>query len=207
MQPRVSSLNSTRQIADRDSEWLQGLQAGRFDTYQAIFAHYTPLLVRFARLSVPLEAAEDIVQDVMFNLWELRATIDARDGLATYLFGAVRNRVINYARHEQIVRRTEDESIVSEPQPYGMGQEPPAPDSQAIANDIQAIFRQLLHRLSPIQREIITLRWEHEMSYEQIAAALQITPTAARQHGSRAQRIIRPLMERFLKGEGSSFPG
>ncbi len=90
-----SSLNAT---AQREAEWERGLSAGRFDIYREIFQHDTPILIRFARLSVPVATAEDIVQDVMLNLWIHRQTISTRQRLSLYLFGAVKKRLTRSTR-------------------------------------------------------------------------------------------------------------
>ena len=93
--------------AELDSAWLAGIRSGQFDSFRSMFETLMPELWRFARLSVPSDIAEDIVQDVMFDLWQRRETVDVHNGLTPYLFGAVRNRVAKYLRHEQIVARTE----------------------------------------------------------------------------------------------------
>jgi RNA polymerase sigma-70 factor (ECF subfamily) len=182
---------------DQERAWIEGLRAGNFEIYQAVFEYFTPELVRFARLSVPRDAAEDVVQDVMFNLWQLRETISTRDGLAPYLFGAVRNRVANWRRHEHVVQRTEED--LAEERPPGMGELPQQPDAGAIASDFEAALRKALRRLFPMQKEVLTLRWEHEMSYEQIAVTLSISVAAAQKHGSRGLQAIRPLLERITR--------
>ncbi len=192
-----SSEDDLSSVHPSPDAWLQGLRQGRLDIFRELFSYYAPSLVHFARLSVPFDAAEDIVQDVLFNLWELRTTVSVPEGLSTYLFGAVKNRVANYIRHERVVHRTEQESTESDIP--GMGEQSRSTDHDAISNDFQIVFRTFLRSLSPMQREVLTLRWEHEMNYDQVASALGITPTAARQHGSRAARAIRPLVERFLQ--------
>ncbi len=191
---RRSSLPSPGQ----DQAWIAGLREGQFEIFHRIFEVYTPELGRFACLSVPRDVAEDIVQDVMFDLWQRREAIEFRDGLTPYLFGAVRKKISMYLRHERIVHRTEASTGGGLVTPPGMGEEPHAPDSEVLIDDLQQALRDFCRRLSPIQREILTLRWEHEMSYEQIAQTLSISITAAQQHGSRAQRAIRPLLVRFL---------
>ncbi len=186
---------------EHDAEWIEGIRRGDVEIYRLVFLHFAPKLVRFAQLSVPFEIAEDVVQDVLFNLWRRSDDLYAREGLAVYLFGAVRNRIANHFRHERVVRQsTRDGESVSF---TTMGEAAASPDSDVIDNDFITSFRQVLHRLSPLQREVISLRWEHEMTYEQIALALAITVDAARQHGSRARRTLRPLIDRFLLANSS----
>jgi RNA polymerase sigma-70 factor (ECF subfamily) len=79
-----------------------------------------------------------------------------------------------------------------------MGAPPEASDLAAIANDVTAALLESLDRLSELQRAVLSLRWTNGMTYEQVANVLSISPQAARQHASRAQRVLRPLLLRFL---------
>jgi RNA polymerase sigma-70 factor (ECF subfamily) len=174
--------------------WLVGLRAGDVSAYRNIFEAYVPRLWRFARMSVPSAVAEDIVQDVLFDLWNRRDTIEVRDGLAPYLLGAVRKRVWQYLRHERIEQRTE---VTNADAPLAMSTPEPGPDDVVAANDLKTAALQALNGLSELQRAVLVLRWTHELSYEQIAATLSISVEAARQHVSRTQRVVRPLLERY----------
>jgi len=175
--------------------WSARLRAGDVDVFRTIFETYWTGLWHFARRSVPGDVAEDIAQDVMADLWRRRDAIDPNITFAQYLFKAVRNRVSNYWRHERTSLAVEE---VSEPEtPIGMGSAPMTPDHLAAANDVEMALAFAIRQLSEIQRAVLTLRWVHEMTYEQVAEVLSISPDAARQHGSRAQRTIRPLLAKF----------
>lgn len=201
MSPKAAMSESDRpnNKAERDAAWLSGLRDNDFDSFREIFEHYAPVLINFGRLSVPREVAEDIVQDVMFNLWQRRATIVMRTSLGAYLFGAVKNRIANWIRHEKVVHRAEQTS--SAMHPPGMGQSPPRPDTAVLKADLSSALKGALQQLSAIQRETIVMRWEEGMTYEEISTALSISISAAKQHGSRAQRIIRSLLADFARQE------
>lgn len=177
-------------------DWIAGLRAGTLDAFRAVFEAYTPQLCRFAQVSVPADVAEDLVQDVLFDLWQRRETVVVGDGeLTQYLFGAVRNRVMQYLRHQRVVRRTEERDDDDVP---GMGTTIASVESTVLAHDLESALAVSLEQLSEIQRAVLALRWTHGLSYEQIAGTLQISAQAARQHASRAQRVIRPLLVRYL---------
>ncbi len=182
-------------MAMQEQRWTSGLRRGDFEIYRSIFEHLTPQLWRFARLSVPHDVAEDIVQDVMFDLWQRRTVITVQQGLIPYLFGAVRKKVAMHLRHDRVVRHTEDDTLGDHPP--GMAAAPTAPDSHVIADDLESALVDAFAQLTEMQRVILTLRWEQELTYEQIADALSISVAAAKQHGSRAQRAIRPLLEMY----------
>jgi RNA polymerase sigma-70 factor (ECF subfamily) len=165
------------------------------DVFRTVFETYWTDLWYFARRSVPGDIAEDIVQDVMADLWRRRDAIDPNITFAQYLFKAVRNRVSNHWRHERTSLAVE---AAYEPDtPMGMGTASMAPDHLTAANDVEMALVFAIRQLSEIQRAVLTLRWVHEMTYEQVAEVLSISPDAARQHGSRAQRTIRIVVSRL----------
>ncbi len=172
-----------------ETEWENALRQGSFEAYKTIFEYYTPGLVKFARLSVQAEVAEEIVQDVMLNLWLRLDSLETRSGLSAYLFGAVKNRTANWIRHEILVRTTEYDNHPSHP--LGMGEKPISPVDRLLEDETRTAVYSALQQLSDLQREVITLRWEEQLSYDEIASILSISVAAAKQNGSRAQRAIR----------------
>ena len=58
--------------------------------------------------------AEEIVQDVMLELWKRRETLDANTSAQAYLFQSTRNRSLNYLRHERVERQAEPQLSRSE---------------------------------------------------------------------------------------------
>lgn len=176
--------------------WEEGLRKGSFEVYKEVFEHYTPGLVRFAWLTLRSDIAEEIVQEVMLNLWLQRETLETRAGLSAYLFRAVKNRAANWMRHQAVFQ--DFELSASDHSTIGMGSHNLSPVEETLENEIQTAVRLAISSLSPLQREVITLRWEEQLSYDEIAAALSISVEAARQNGSRAQRAIRGLLEKLL---------
>jgi len=48
------------------------------------------------------DAAEDIVQDVFFQLWKNRSLLSRIKSIRSYLFTSVYNRSLNYLKHQQV---------------------------------------------------------------------------------------------------------
>ncbi|MBN8854867.1 MAG: hypothetical protein BGO55_19800 [Sphingobacteriales bacterium 50-39] len=90
---------------DEEKTLLQGLHAGDQAAFASLYAHYAPQLIGYAaaRLS-SLEEARDIIQDLFVYLWDERQNININISLRSYLFTAVRYRIIDHIRH-QLTRR------------------------------------------------------------------------------------------------------
>ncbi|HXC24395.1 MAG TPA: sigma-70 family RNA polymerase sigma factor, partial [Gemmatimonadaceae bacterium] len=97
-----------------DPAFLARLRAGDQQAFEAMAEAYYERLVRYAYGYVrDLAAAEDVVQDTLFNIWLAHEQLIVRGSLSSYLFGAVRNRALNYTRHERVAARWSKRAISS----------------------------------------------------------------------------------------------
>src|SRR5205085_10595694 len=108
---------------DRDQlDLLKRLQAGDEGAYDTVFRTWYPVLVRVASaLLQDPDAAEDISQEVLLELWRRRHMLEAGLSLRAYLLRSVRNRSLNHLRHLRVRRDTDadvqalyDEPVMSD---------------------------------------------------------------------------------------------
>ncbi len=67
-----------------------------YERYHSILLNYT-----FKKINNPLEAA-DIVQDVLIKIWNKRHDLVLRSSLTSYLFRAIRNRILDLFAHQEV---------------------------------------------------------------------------------------------------------
>jgi len=181
---------------DREREWIEGLRAGSVDVFETVFGAYAHRLHHFARLWVPADVAEDIVQDVLFDMWQRRGELKPRhDNLTGYLFAAVRNRTIDHRRHSKTVERT---AAASGDSPLGMGAGPRHPDADMSADELHRAVDAALATLSVLQRAVLMLRWGQDLPMGEIARILEISENAVKLHASRGRQALAPLLEVLL---------
>ena len=95
---------STRPGAPDD--WIQPLRQGDTAAFEALFRAFAPGLCTFVARYVDSRAvAEDLVQDLFVTLWRKREQIAIEGTVDLYLFGAARNRALNYLRHQKVEER------------------------------------------------------------------------------------------------------
>jgi RNA polymerase sigma-70 factor (ECF subfamily) len=181
----------------QEREWIAGIRAGHVDVFRTVFETYARRLQQFAQIWVSRDVAEDIVQDILFDLWQRRADLHPHhDNLTGHLFAAVRNRTVDYLRHHQLIQRIEKAQTGD--QPPGMGMGPRNPDSDVMAADLRATVASALSTLSELQRAALMLRWVQDMPFAQIAAVLSISENAAKLHVSRGRQVLAPFLKVLL---------
>src|SRR5215216_4996768 len=80
-----------------ERELLVRLRQGDDAAYEAIFRQwYAPLVAMATALLRDRGPAEEVVQDVMLELWRRRESITFETSLRAYLFQAARNRGLNF---------------------------------------------------------------------------------------------------------------
>lgn len=140
-----------------------------------------PMMMAVACHYLTDSEAEDVVQDCLLRLWQMRSDVPAPiDRLAHVL---VRNRAVDQLRRSH--------PSVSFEQ---MGDCLPTDTGSASAGEeTERRYRRVISALTdlpPMQQTVIRLRHMEEMSFDDIAKIIGTTPQAVRQMVSRARRSI-----------------
>ncbi len=177
-----------------DRELLTRVQAGDEGAYDAIFRAWYPVLVRVATalLREP-DAAEEVAQDVMLELWRRRHVLDAGVSLRGYLLRSIRNRALNHLRHMRVRRATQGdvEALYDAPLPA---------DQPIAAEELATAARVAVADLPPRCREIFELSRVDGLKYSEIAEALGISPKTVEAQMGKALRILRERLAPWLGG-------
>ena len=93
------TLTSTKEV---ESNIIASLTAGNHDAMDYLFDNYYNSLCNHAlRLVKDASVAEDVVQEVMMNIWKKRAQIKIESSLKAYLYRSVTNRSLNHLRDKR----------------------------------------------------------------------------------------------------------
>jgi RNA polymerase sigma-70 factor (ECF subfamily) len=131
---------------------------------------HLPALILLARQWVPGRAdAEDVVQEAFVRFWRVR---DRVADPAAYCFACVKHVALDWQRSRKRRARREEASARSEVETWFAG-----PVEQG---ERRAALEAALRLLPERQREVLVLRIWGELSFPQIAAALEISADTAK---------------------------
>lgn len=134
----------------------------------AIREHQGPLLRYAVSLTGDLNTARDAVQDTFLKLFEQEPTsLDSR--LVPWLFTVCRNRVLDRLRKERRMIPLDEKSNSSRPTPE------PTPAAEAESRDSTEVVLRMLGNLPENQREVIRLKFQAQLTYEEIAGVTQLS--------------------------------
>ena len=181
---------------ESDRALIGRLIRGDERAFDEIFRAWYAPLVRAAEAMLRERAvAEELVQEVMLELWRRRARLDPNGSAQAYLFQATRNRALNHLRHLQVQRRSAPRLAADD------AREASAP-SRLVAQEIDAALRDALDELTPRCREVFELSRVQGLKYGEIAETLGVSVKAVEAQMGKALRVLRERLAPWLPAGG-----
>lgn len=170
-------------------EWCRRLKASDREAYAELFEEMYESLFRYVRsITSDAEAARDVTQDVFIRLWDARESLSASRSLEAYLYRMARNRAYNYERDRRTRTEKEDEvrdRSAAQPSP------PSQPDAEAAAQRLENRLQRWIGDLPERQREALVLSRFEDLSHDEIADVMDISPRTVNNHIVRALKHLR----------------
>jgi RNA polymerase sigma-70 factor, ECF subfamily len=178
-----SSANPSGNLAAR-------IRAGELRAFEELFRDQYAGLCAFANRYLHDPAtAEDLVQELFANLWATHARLELHGSIRAYLFTAVRNRALNFRKHQLVERDWErDEAL---PDVRVLHRAPVAPDERLETSETHARLHAAIESLPERCRLVMQLRWREQMSYAEIAAVMGISMKGVEIQLSRGLQALR----------------
>lgn len=188
--PATSPTVSSVAPEDIDSVCLRALAEGDRTAFADIVDRWqTRLLNFFYRATGNRTDAEDLVQETFVELHRAAARYKAQGNFQAFIFTLARRRLIDSYRKRS--RRPLD---FVDPATHLMQNQTETPDHSF---EIEEAFHRALATLPENQRNAILLRQQQELSYEEIAQALDASTSAVKTWIHRARTHLRKELSEF----------
>lgn len=136
----------------------------------AVERHGGPLTRYAAQLTGNLDTARDVVQDTLLRLCQ--ADPDRVQGhLAEWLFTVCRNRALDVLRKESRMKPLSEVDLATRPS------DAPSPAAEVERRETISEVLRLLAGLPPNQREVVRLKFQNDLSYQEISRVTHLTVT------------------------------
>ena len=171
-----------------DSALIARWQTGDERAATLLVERHAPAVARYVSSLGVREDVEDVVQETFVRAFANLERFRGESSFRTWACTIARNLVRDRARSLKFVRRQvpiEEEHAVTADDPH----------EDAVAGEMEGRLVRAMERLSPMQRQVFTLRVAEGMAYKEIAEAVGSTEGAARVHYHNAMRTIKEHLD------------
>lgn len=173
-----------------DARLIERIREGDALAVDALYRrHASSLLAYLTSFAGDREVAEEILQDTFVAAWHAAARYQARSSVRTWLYGIARRQAMNTLRRKSLPV-TDDSELDT------LSGTEPGPEQVVIAGARRQVVHEAISALSPIHREVLTLVFEHELSYDEIAVVLGVPNGTVKSRLSNARRALRSELAR-----------
>ena len=180
-------------MEESDDSIRRAVLSGDKEAYRVLVARYSQVVFRVAyRITGNEHDAEEAVQEAFLRAYQALANFQGRSGMATWFYRIAANCAFGVVGR----RRPEAQSRIAEENDPEQGEVQLAdikagPDRLLLSREIEARRQAAMSELTPTERTAFVLRHMEDRSTDEIAAALDIAPNAAKQAVFRAVQKLR----------------
>lgn len=172
-----------------DQELVALFKQGDERAFDSLFRKFYPALCFFARRFVQVDGlAEEIVQDVMFKLWQQHSDFDNFNSLKAFLYISIKNACIDGSVSEHRKQNRENNWYLRQENLEHNVEE------HIIQSEVLLEISQAIDMLPEQCRKIMKMSYEQGMSGKEIADAMKITVSTVNNQKSRGILLLRKLL-------------
>ena len=184
-------------LVGRTSDPVQSGGTAKRLEFEEIFNRFEiPLLQYARRITGDAEQARDVVQET-FIKFQRNGALRHQEKPATWLFTVCRNGALNVCRKERRMMYVSEEVIEARES------EQTLPFDQLEQKEAKGFLARIISTLPVRQQEVIQLKFQNDLSYQQIA---DIMHTTANNVGVLLHTALRTLRQRYGQVAGDFIP-
>ncbi len=185
--------NFSRKVELSEQQYWQLISKGDKKAFEEIFRLYYQVLCNYAgSLLKDNDEAEEVVQNIFYNIWNKRETLEINTSIKSYLYRAVHNDSLNKIKHTKVrtmyaedykknaVGSFEDASVTMQ------------------AKELRTQINEALDSLPEQCGVVFKLSRFENLKYAEIADQLNISVKTVEAHMGKALKIMREKLKDHL---------
>lgn len=184
---------NSKKVQLSEQQYWQLISEGDKTVFEQLFRQYYQALCRYALpLIKDLDEAEEVVQQVFFNIWNKRAELQVSSSIKSYLYRAVHNDCLNKLKHGKI------KSLYAED--YKKTHAGSFEDaSKALqAKELGRHIQNALDKLPGQCGQVFRLSRFENLKYAEIAERMGISVKTVENHMGKALKLMREQLKDYL---------
>ncbi len=180
-------------ISQIERDIVDGIVEGDEMAFEGLFkSFFAELTIYATRFVEDRENAEEIVQDIFFNLWNNRLKLNINTSIKAYLYTTVRNTCLNLIKHKKV------ESKYREYFSRQLHEDELQPEDWMDGNELQEKITATIEKLPPERKKVFVMSRFDNLKYKEIAEKLDISVKTVENQMGKALKFLREELKEFL---------
>lgn len=172
-----------------DGQLLARIAQGDQEAVAALYQRLErPLFAFLVKTLRDREAAADVLNDTMLDVWRQAGRFEGKSSVATWIYAIAHHKAISWLRRRREVELNEEAAAE-------IADEAPLADARMAEADVATAIARLMERLSVDHRVVLQLAYFQEFSVSQIAEILDCPENTVKTRMFYARQRLKALLE------------
>ena len=172
-----------------DGQLLARIARGDHEAVAALYRRLErPLFAFLVKTLRDREAAADVLNDTMLDVWRQAGRFEGKSSVATWIYAIAHHKAISWLRRRREVELNEDAAAE-------IADDSPSADVRLAQADVAMAIARLMDRLSVDHRVVLQLAYFQEFSVSQIAEILDCPENTVKTRMFYARQRLKTLLE------------
>jgi RNA polymerase sigma-70 factor (ECF subfamily) len=172
-----------------DGQLLARIAQGDHEAVAALYHRLErPLFAFLVKTLRDREAAADVLNDTMLDVWRQAGRFEGKSSVATWIYAIAHNKAISWLRRRREVELNDE--VAAE-----IADDSPSAEARLADADVAATIARLMERLSVDHRVVLQLAYFQEFSVSQIAEILDCPENTVKTRMFYARQRLKALLE------------
>lgn len=170
---------------------LSAIKNGNIKAFEELFRSLYPPLCGYAlKILNDSDLAEEVVQEVFYQLWKKKEDLLITSSLNSYLYKAVYNRSLHLVEHKQVENKYANHVLNDNSEIYSI-------QDAMQAGEIYQIYKKTLSQLPHRCRKIFQMNRDFGLKYNEIAIKLSISVKTVEADMGKALKAFRHSLAEY----------
>lgn len=180
-------------ISQIERDIVDGIVEGDEMAFEGLFkSHFAELTLYATRFVEDMENAEEIVQDIFFNLWNNRLKLNINTSIKAYLYTTVRNTCLNLIKHKKVEHKYREYFSRQ------LHEDELQPEDWMGGNELQDKISKTIEKLPPERKKVFMMSRFDNLKYKEIAEKLDISVKTVENQMGKALKFLREELKEYL---------
>jgi len=179
----------------QELQWIDAAKQGDMAAFEELVKLYEKRVYALTlRMCKHPEDAAEAAQEAFLSAWQGLPFFRGEASFSTWLYRLASNACVDLLRRESRHRGAAGPSFNDEEAAVDVADDAPLPHEELERKELREQIEAGLQALTPDHREVLLLREMHQLSYDEIAAVLELDLGTVKSRINRARKQLRNFL-------------